>query len=138
MSKAYTELYYHVIWATWKRIRFLTADIEENVYRYIVHKCKDNRYHCFGINGIEDHIHIVLSLEPTVAIATAVQKLKGSSSHFINHELKLDTQFKWQEGYGALTFGKRNLSDLVGYVRDQKQRHAEKRLNGTLENCKEA
>jgi len=137
MSKTYTELYYHVVWATWKRYPFLTADIQGSVYRYIAHKCKDYGYQCFGINGVEDHIHIVLRLEPTIAIATAVQKFKGSSSHFVNHELKLDSQFKWQEGYGALTFGKRNLSDVVGYVRDQKQRHAERRLHGTLENCRE-
>ena len=137
MSKAYTELYYHVVWSTWKRYPFLTTDIQESVYRYIAHKCKDYEYHCFGINGIEDHIHIVLRLDPTIAIATAVQKLKGSSSHFINHELNLESQFKWQEGYGALTFGKRNLSSVVSYVRDQKQRHAENRLDTMLENCGE-
>lgn len=107
MPKAFTELFYHLIWTTWKRHRFLKSDIQEDLYRYIGHKCKAYGYQAFAINGMEEHIHVVLRLPPTVTVAEAVGKLKGSSSRFLTKNF--DLPFKWQEGYGALTFGKRDL-----------------------------
>jgi putative transposase len=131
MPKAYTALFYHFIWATWKRQPFLKAEIQDGLYGYIGYKCKDYGGVAYAINGMEEHIHVVVRLPATVAVADIVGKLKGSSSRFLSEKFKMP--FKWQEGYGALTFGKRDLEKLVSYVDNQKKRHQNRMLNDLLE-----
>ena len=134
MSKAYTELYYHLVWATWKRHPLLKPEIQDDLYRYIRHKSKEYGYHLYEVNGMENHMHIVVRLPPAVSVAEAAHNLKGSASHFCNDSLDLETPFKWQEGYGAFTFAKRDLAKIVSYVQNQKARHRDGRLNDVLEN----
>ena len=137
MSKAYTELYYHLVWATWKRNPFLVQQMQQHLYRYISHKCEECGYRIYAVDGMEDHIHLAVRLGPTVCVSEALRKLKGSSSHFCNNVLDLESAFKWQVGYGALTFGKRDLPKIVEYVRNQKVRHRDGRMNDSLEDCSE-
>ena len=137
MDKAYTELYYHLVWATWNRYPFITPEIQGHLYRYLLHQCQEYAYDACAINGMEDHLHVVVRLGPTLSISEVTKKLKGSSSRFCNEELKLETPFKWQRGYGALTFGKRDLSKIVSYVQNQKERHRNNQLNSALENASE-
>lgn len=138
MPKAYTELYYHLVWATWKRQPFLKRENRQVLFRYVTHQCQRYGYHLHAVNGIEDHVHVVVRLDPVISVAEAVGKLKGSSSHFCNNELKLETDFKWQEGYGAFTFGKRDLPEIVAYVEAQEARHRDGDLDKDLEECGEA
>ena len=129
MSKTYTELYYHLIWSTWKREPILQREIRRDLYDYIALRSKAYGYDLHAVNGIENHVHIVIRLGPSVSVSEAVRKLKGSTSHFCNHKLKLEAGFKWQEGYGALTFGKGNLPKVVSYVDRQEERHRDGQIN---------
>jgi REP element-mobilizing transposase RayT len=138
MSKAYTELYYHLVWSTWNRKPLLEQKWRQALYPYVGRRCQAYGYHLYAVNGIEDHLHVVVRLDPAVSIAEAVGKLKGSSSHFCNRELDMETVFKWQEGYGAFTFGKRDLPEVVAYVEGQVARHQGNQLDPDLEDCGEA
>jgi putative transposase len=133
MGKAYTELYYHLVWATWKRNPAIRPEIQDDLYAYIAHKCKAYEYELYAVNGMEDHIHVVLRIDPTVPVAEAVGKLKGSASRFCNQSLDVLTTFQWQTGYAALTFGKRDLPKLVAYVQNQKVHHREAEPDNPLE-----
>ena len=133
MSKAYTELYYHLVWATWKRDAVIHEEIQEGLYAYIAHKCKAYGYELYAANGMEDHIHVVLRVDPTVTVSDTVGKLKGSASRFCNKALGLASKFQWQAGYAALTFGKRDLPKVVAYVRNQKAHHREAKLDDAFE-----
>lgn len=133
MPKAYTELYYHLVWATWKRHPFLKKQARPALCRYIAHKCQAYGYHLHAVNGVEDHMHVVLRLDPFVSVSEAVRKLKGSSSRFCNSELSLGTEFKWQEGYGAFTVGKRDLPEVIACVEDQEARHRSGQLDDLFE-----
>ena len=137
MPKSYTELYYHFIWATKNREPFIMPGFEDRLYRYIVSRCSEYGYKCFKVNGIENHVHAVLRLPPTVSVAEAMQRLKGSSSHFVNNEIIPEFRFVWQTGYGALTFARRDLKAVVNYVAAQKDRHRDNNLNPLLESCGE-
>ncbi|HEY0015371.1 MAG TPA: transposase [Longimicrobium sp.] len=75
-----------------------------------------------AIGGIEDHVHVLLRLPATVAIATLVKQLKGSSSHLANHEV-LPRGFKWQGGYSASSVSRRVLPIVRNYVLRQEEHH---------------
>lgn len=133
MAKAYTELYYHLVWATWKRNPVIRPEIQNDLYAYVGHKCKMCGYELHAVNGMEDHIHVVLRIDPTVAVADAVGRVKGSASHFCNQALVFESPFQWQTGYSAFAFSKRNLPQIVAYVRNQKIRHRDVDLDQSLE-----
>ncbi|WP_372743784.1 IS200/IS605 family transposase [Nostoc sp. C052] len=81
------RLYYHIAWATKERQLLITSDKETDLYNYIIDKSNSLNCRLHAIGGIEDHIHLVVSIPPTIAIAEFVKKIKGSSSHHFNHNL---------------------------------------------------
>jgi Transposase and inactivated derivatives len=86
-----------------------------------------------AINGMFDHLHVVISVPPKLSIATVIGKLKGSSSHHVN-ERYMYSAFAWQAEYGIFSFSERSLSRVVDYVKNQKKHHAENTLNMAMEN----
>ena len=72
---------------------------------------------------MEDHVHIVVSIPPKIAVADCVRHLKGASAYAINRMDGSDGQFKWQAGYGALTVGEKSLETVMEYTARQKEHH---------------
>jgi len=133
VAKAFTEVFYHFVWATREREPLIDAELERHLYRQIRHKCEELKIRVHALNGIPDHVHLACTLPVTVSIATAMQQLKGSSSHFVNHLASADRRFDWQAGYGALTFAKRDLPRIVAYVDRQLEHHAQGTLSTKME-----
>lgn len=75
------------------------------------------------MGGIEDHLHIAAAIPPSIAVSDFVRQLKGSSSHFVNNKLSLE--FKWQNEFGVVSFGQKNLAMVVNYVKSQRQHHSD-------------
>ena len=90
-----------------------------------------------AIGGVEDHVHLAVSIPPKIAPAKFIGEVKGNSSHFVNHVLKPDFEFYWQEEYGVLSFGEKNLSAVVRYIQNQKQHHAQGTLIAEMERMDE-
>lgn len=86
------------------------------------------------INGMPDHIHLVVNFPTTISVANLVKKAIGVSSRFINQQLILDEHFKWQVGYGAFTISRWDLHQIINYVKNQKKHHASGDLEVDLEN----
>jgi putative transposase len=82
---------------------------------------------------MSEHLHVVISIPPKLAVATLIGQLKGSSSHHVN-ERYMNSAFAWQAEYGVLSFSERSLSRVVDYVKNQKKHHAENTLNMSMEN----
>jgi REP element-mobilizing transposase RayT len=84
------------------------------------------KYGCevVAINGIEDHVHLLVTLPTTVDIATVVKQAKGVSSHAANDSMQLPTPFKWQGSYGAFTVSRWDVDRVVAYIKRQKEHHA--------------
>jgi hypothetical protein len=80
---------------------------------------------------------MIVSIPPKHSVADVVKRLKGASSHYLNHGGGLDYQFAWQRGYGALSLGERQRSDAETYVHNQKQHHTKQTTNSWLEHCAE-
>jgi Transposase and inactivated derivatives len=122
------RLYYHLVWATKEREPLINSDREVKLYPYIIAKADDLGCIVHAIGGVEDHIHLVVSIPPTLAIADFVKRTKGSSAHFLNQALSASlNKFGWQEGYGVFSLGGKQLEQAVDYVKNQKAHHS----NGT-------
>lgn len=133
MRAAYTQLYLHLVWATWDRLPLITADIEGRIYAAIAAKCRQLKCEPLAINGVEDHVHVLVRLHPTVSVARLVKEIKGASSHLMTHEIKSGQFFKWQGAYRAFTIRKSDVPTVKAYIQNQKQHHAEEHLNSEWE-----
>ncbi|MBI1878240.1 MAG: IS200/IS605 family transposase [Chloroflexi bacterium] len=125
----YHRLHYHLIWATYQREPWLIDEIERQVYGTILNKAKELDCAIHAIGGIDDHIHVAVSIPPKLAVAEVIRQFKGASAYYVNHQPQAAANFRWQSGYGALTFGDRSMETVVAYVRNQKEHH---RQNTTI------
>jgi REP element-mobilizing transposase RayT len=103
------------------------------VYDCIQAECTGLRVDLVAIGGIEDHVHVLVRIPPSIAISYLVQQLKGVSSHLANHSAAAEYVFKWQGGYGAFTVSKRSVADVRDYILNQEERHQTGRLYRALE-----
>jgi REP element-mobilizing transposase RayT len=122
------RLYYHLVWATKERQALSTPDKEPELYSYIIGKADTLGCIVHAIGGIENHIHLVASIPPSLSIADFVKNIKGSSAHHLNYGLPNScSSFNWQRGYGVFSLGGKQLAQAVDYVKNQKAHH----LQGT-------
>jgi putative transposase len=126
------KTYYHLIWATHDRLPLITTTHESELYQYIRQQCSNLDCPLHAIGGTEDHIHLVVSIPPRLAIAKVVKQIKGSSSHYMNQTI-CKQGFAWQNEYGVFSLGSKQLEIAVNYVLHQKQHHAKGTTFRTLE-----
>jgi putative transposase len=117
------RLHYHLIWATLEREPTITLEREKVFYGVLYRKGKDLDLGIHAAGNVDNHVHVVVSIPPKLAVADCVRHLKGASAFAINHMNGSNGQFKWQEGYGALSVGERSLSTVIAYANDQKEHH---------------
>jgi len=130
--------YYHLVWATKNREPLITAELEKELYAYIVSKADELGVIVYAINGCENHIHLVIAIPPKLSVAEVVRKLKGASSFFVNHVLQPNGEhFGWQRGYGCLSVGEKQRAIAIAYVEKQKKHHGEENTNSWLERANE-
>jgi REP element-mobilizing transposase RayT len=127
------RIYFHLVWATKNRYPYLTSEKQAKMYPYIVSKSQELECIVHGIGGIEDHVHLIVSIPPKLAVAQFVKNIKGSSSYFYNNHFSDDPKFAWQEGYGVFSLGSKQLEIAVNYVSNQKQHHQNKTIISSLE-----
>lgn len=127
------ELVFHFVWATKQRLPMLTPTVEACLCPYLAAKCAEQGYVLHAANGVEDHIHLLVELSPTVCAADVAKQLKGASSHYINHDSGLDEQLYWQDGYAVISLRKAEIPKVAAYIDKQKQHHQTGKLSPTLE-----
>lgn len=119
----YTQLLYQIVFSTKYKERTLTKANRRKLFSYIWGVLKNNKCHLYRINGVEDHLHIVTHIHPTVSLASLVKDIKLASSAFIK-EKKLFSNFNgWQNGYAAFTYAYSAKNDLIEYVKNQEEHH---------------
>jgi REP element-mobilizing transposase RayT len=119
----YTQILYHIVFATKGRRRVLDKPRREDLFRYTWGIVKNHDGHLYRIGGVEDHIHILSSLHPTVALADFIKNIKVASSKWIKEERVFPEFETWQEGYAALTFSLPEKDRLIEYVKAQEEHH---------------
>ena len=122
----YYNIWIHLIWSTKKRKKLINKNIKEKLYVHILENAKGKNIFIDHINGIEDHVHLLISLKPEQSISKVVQLIKGESSHLINKSNLIEMRFEWQEEYIALSVSESLLSKVRMYIQNQEKHHAKK------------
>jgi len=112
----YTQILYQIVYSTKNRAPTLSEDHRKQLFQYIWGILKSKRCHLYRINGVEDHLHIVTHIHPTIALATLVKDIKLASSSHIKEQNLFNTFEGWQDGYAAFTYSIDAKDNLIAYV----------------------
>jgi putative transposase len=123
MANTYTALHYHLVFSTHNREKWLHQAQEEQIWAYLGGIARNHQMKPLSIGGVEDHVHLLVGIPPTLAVSTSLQKLKGISSHWLKQEFSNFRHFGWQDGYGAFTVSQSNLELVAEYIRKQRTHH---------------
>ena len=123
MANTYTCLHYHVIFSTKNRERWITPEFEERIWAYLGGIARQNDITPLLVGGVDDHIHMLLSIPPAISVSEALKRIKGGSSGWIKENFPGLQGFGWQDGYGAFTVSKSQIPEVEGYVRGQREHH---------------
>lgn len=124
MSHTYTNCLLHCVFSTKRRERTLTADIRERLWPFIGGIARTNGFHALEVGGHDDHAHLLIALPSTLAVAKAMQLVKGGSAKFVHETFQ--RRFEWQEGYGAFSVSAAARDETITYIRNQEEHHRTK------------
>jgi REP element-mobilizing transposase RayT len=122
MAHTFTSLLSHVIFSTKDRVPSLTPDLRPEMLAYVGGIVRKLHGKVIESNARPDHVHCLLSLPPTLAVAEALRVLKSNSSLWV-HETRHGAAFAWQTGYGAFSVSQSHVPTVVKYIRDQERHH---------------
>ena len=120
---SFTSCLMHCVWATKGRRPFIKPDLQSRLWAYLGGIARENKMKTLVVGGVEDHVHVLLSIPSTLSIAKSIQLLKGNSSKWIHDTFKERRDFEWQQGYGAFSIGISGIGDTTKYIQDQVKHH---------------
>lgn len=123
MANTYSSLFYHLVFSTKNRQRWIEPDIETRVWQYIGGIARKHGTTAIQIGGIEDHIHALILSPPKYSPSQIAQFIKGESSKWLRGEFPKMSSFAWQDGYSAFSVSKKNVPLVVDYIKAQRQHH---------------
>lgn len=118
----------HFVWSTKLRTPLITAEIERDVFAVVEAIFRDNRCPVLAINGMPDHIHVLVVLPTTIAMGTLLGRVKGGSSRIIGEKITPNAWFAWQPNYAAFAVSESHRKRVIQYILNQKAHHRD----GTL------
>ena len=134
MAHSIVENYLHIIFSTKYRSVPIHSSLEERLYSYIVGISKQKNVTILRINGTDDHIHILLKLHPSVALADLIRDYKSYSTAWIKKNGF--PNFAWQIGYGGFSYCRSLLKSVMNYIDNQKEHHKTHSLRDEVEMLK--
>lgn len=123
MAQTYSSLWYHLVWSTKNRMPFLNKSLRVKLFGRFYEYCKLKEYHLDKINGVEDHIHLLISIKPSESISNVVRNLKTDSFYWLKENNFITDDFGGQDGYSAFTVSERYLENLKKYIQNQEKHH---------------
>jgi len=120
----FTQNYVHLIFAVKYREALLNNNIKNRVFEYISGTITSMNHKSIIVNGVSDHVHILIGLNPSISISDTVHEIKRISSLFINKEKLCNGKFAWQEGYGSFTYSRSQIENVYNYIQNQEKHHA--------------
>ena len=119
----YTQIIYHIIFGTKYHQQVLHKANRQKLFQYITGILQNKNCHLYQINGIENYIHILFHLHPTIALSDIVKDIKLASSKFIKENNFFPDFIGWQNGYGAFTYSISAKQTLIAYIQNQEEHH---------------
>ena len=119
----YLQCLYHIIIRTKYSKRTLPLDSSEQLHKYISGIVKNKKSVLYQVNGIEDHIHMLVDIHPTIALSDFVKDVKVASSIWLKANPDFPEFYSWSVGYAALTYAKRDKQMIINYIKNQRIHH---------------
>lgn len=113
----------HFVWATAGRREWISESWSDRLYGFLGGVARNKGCSLIAAGGVSDHVHLLISMSPTLSISTLVNALKANSSRWIHEEFSDMKPFKWQEGYGAFSVSRSSETAVVKYIRNQQEHH---------------
>ena len=123
MPTSYRQIFYHIVFRTENSERALPIEHSEELYRYIWGIVKNHKTRLYRINGMEEHIHMLTDLHPTVVLSVFIQKIKTFSSVWLKQNPNFPHFRGWSDGYAALTCSWNDKSVIINYIMNQREHH---------------
>jgi putative transposase len=126
MANTYTQIYLHIVFAVKGRNNLISKNWKDELYKYITGIVTNEGEKLISINGMPDHIHILIGLKPDKSLSDLVRDIKANSSRFINDKNWINGKFEWQTGFGAFSYNHSQLTNVINYIQNQEEHHKNK------------
>ena len=126
MANTYSQLYVQIVFAVKGRQNLISKKWKDEIYKYITGIITNQKQKLIAINGMPDHIHILVGIKPNIPLSDLVRDIKSSSSKFINEQKWINGKFEWQTGFGAFSYGHSQLTNVIKYIENQEEHHRTK------------
>ena len=123
MAGSFSHLLFHCVFSTKDRRQLITEEVREKLWAYIGGICRGRDMKALAVGGTANHVHILLSIPPSIAVSKAIQLIKGASSKWMKNSCPKQRLFEWQRGYGAFSIGVSQVKSTVRYISDQAAHH---------------
>ena len=122
MANSYTQIHIQFVFAVKYRQALICKEWKERLHQYMTGIFQANKHKMLQINSMPYHVHIFIGLRPHQSISSLIQSVKTESSKWIK-EQNLSPSFAWQEGYGAFSYSKSQVDDVIRYIQNQEIHH---------------
>ena len=126
MANTYTQIHIQAIFAVQNRKCLIQKSWQDELYKYITGIVQNHNHKLLQINGMPDHVHVFIGMRPTQSVSDLLKIIKGDSSTWINQKGLLKSRFSWQAGYGAFSYGKSQVPNVIKYIQNQEEHHKRK------------
>jgi putative transposase len=126
MANTYSQIYIQVVFAVEDRASLIQPAFKEDIYKFMTGIIRQDKQKLIAINGMPDHVHLLIGLKPDLALSDLVRDVKAKSSKLINERRLVKGRFRWQEGFGAFSYGHSQLDTIVRYIQNQERHHAKR------------
>lgn len=123
MANTYTQIHLQIVFAVENRTSLVQPSWETDLHKYITGIVRNNKHKLLAINGVPDHLHLLIGMRPMQSLSTLIQDIKRDSSIWVNESKFTKGKFSWQEGYGAFSYSRSHLQNVINYIENQKLHH---------------
>ncbi len=123
MANTYTQIHIQAIFAVQNRQCMIQNNWKDDLYKYITGFIQNNEHKVLQINGMSDHIHVFFGMRPKQSLSNLMKMVKEDSSKWINEKGLVKYKFSWQAGYGAFSYAKSEVPQVIRYIQNQEEHH---------------
>ncbi|QSW91449.1 IS200/IS605 family transposase [Flavobacterium endoglycinae] len=129
MANTYHQVYLQIVFAVKYRNAVIDEKWRPKLLSVIGHLINETGCKTIIVNGVEDHVHCLLALKPTITISELMKAVKAKSSKFVNENQLTKSKFSWQEGYGVFSYSQSQIESVYKYIQNQKEHHKKQSFN---------
>lgn len=126
MTNTFSQIYIQIVFAVHGRQNLIPAQNREELHKYITGIITKRDQKLLSIFCMPDHAHLLVGLKPSISVSDLTRDIKAHSTQFINESGWLRSKFNWQEGFGAFSYSRSQISNVIGYIQNQEEHHRRK------------